>query len=260
MPYDTNNRGADMVRESEARRRDAANAFEPISASLDRLEKMMDEHRDLVKEQIQHIRSEMDRRINAIAETSLMDPSQIKIQFILLDGLRFLPCFTDGSAMQAPNSAKMYFGGGVYFGANSPHNLEIQMNASVRTILAAEMSSIASGLEVAHLVACSSVQNLLLVVDNMEAVMITRTVVERGSEGSNSDVLAGVLNSDRSIRDSITSIKANMLRWKEVRVRHVNSHTGRIDSIARGNQHADDLATAACRKNFAAGSTNYPSQ
>ena len=30
----------------------------------------------------------------------------------------------------------------------------------------------------------------------------------------------------------------------------VNSHTGRSDAFAMGNQYADDLATAACRDSF----------
>ena len=53
------------------------------------------------------------------------------------------------------------------------------MDESVRDILAAEMASIARALEVAHLVSCSHAQNLLLVVDNMQAVMITQTIVKR---------------------------------------------------------------------------------
>ena len=46
------------------------------------LEKMTDEHRDHFKVQIQHTRSEIERRISAIVEASLTDPSQINIQLI----------------------------------------------------------------------------------------------------------------------------------------------------------------------------------
>ena len=49
MSHDTNKIGADLARDSKVRRRNAASSFEPISASLDMLEKMNDEHRDLVK-------------------------------------------------------------------------------------------------------------------------------------------------------------------------------------------------------------------
>ena len=253
MSHDTNKIGADLARDSEVRRHNAASSFEPISASLDMLEKMNDEHTQLVKAQIQHIRSEIERRVNAIAESSLTDPNHINIQLMQIDGLYYLPCFTDGSSMEPPNSARKHFGGGVFFGTNCPHNAEIQMDGSVRDILAAEMASIARSLEIAHLVPCSHAQNLLLVVDNLQAVMLTQTIVDKGGDGSNSGLLAGVLNSDRSIQNSIDIIIANKDRWNDIQVRHVNSHTGRTDAFARGNQSADDLATSACRKSF----TNY---
>ena len=67
MSHDTNKIGADLARDSEDRRRNAASSFEPISASLDMLKKMNEEHTQLVKSQIQHIRSEIERRVNAIA-------------------------------------------------------------------------------------------------------------------------------------------------------------------------------------------------
>ena len=140
MSHDTNKIGADLARDSEVRRRNAASSFEPISASLDMLEKMNDEHTQLVKAQIQHIRSEIERRVNAIAESSLTDPNQINIQLMQIDGLYYLPCFTDGSCMEPANSARKHFGGGVFFGTNCPHNAEIQMDGSVRDILAAEMA------------------------------------------------------------------------------------------------------------------------
>ena len=75
--------------------------------------------------------------------------------------------------MEPANSAKKHFWGGVFFGRNCPHNAEIQMDDSVRNILSAEMASIARALEVAHLVSRSQAQNLLLVVDNLQAVRIT---------------------------------------------------------------------------------------
>ena len=250
MSHETNKIGAELARNSDARRRDAAISFEPILASLDMLERITDEHRDSVKLQIQHIKSEIERRISSIAEASITDPSQINIQLMQIDGIKFLACFTDGSGMEPANSAKKHFGGGVFFGTNCPQNAEIILDESVRDILAAEMASIARALEVAHLVSCSHAQNLLLVVDNLQAVMITQTIVERGEGGSNSGLLAGVVNSSRSIKKSIDTIIANMHRWNVIQVRHVNSHTGRSDAFARGNQHADDLATAACRNSF----------
>ena len=159
MSHDTNNLGADLAEDREARRRNATSSFEPISASLDMLEKMNNEHADLVRTQIRNIRSEIKRRISAIAESSITDPTQINIQPIQINGLHYLPCFTDGSAMEPANSAKKHFGGGVFFGRNCPHNAEIQMDDSVRSILAAEMASIARALEIAHLV---SVHKLII--------------------------------------------------------------------------------------------------
>ena len=130
---------------------------------------------------------------------------------------------------------------------------EIQMDDSVRNILAAEMASIARALEVAHLVSRSQAQNLLLVVDNLQAVLITQTVLEMDADDSSPGLLSGILNADPSIKKSISTIFANKDRWTDIEVRHVNSHTGRTDFFARGNQSADDLATAACRTSF----TNY---
>ena len=112
MSHDTNKIGADLARDSEVRRRNAASSFEPVSASLDMLEKMNDEHTQLVKSQIQHIRSEIERRVNAIAESSLTDPNQINIQLMQIDGLYYLPCYTDGSCMEPANSARKHFGAG----------------------------------------------------------------------------------------------------------------------------------------------------
>ena len=82
---------------------------------------------------------------------------------------------------------------------------------------------------------------------------ITQTVLEMGGDGSSPGLLAGVLNADTSIKKSINIIFANKNRWTDIEVRHVNSHTGRTNFFARGNQSADDLATAACRTSF----TNY---
>ena len=178
MSHDTNNLEADPAEDREARRRDATSSFEPISASLDMLEKMNNDHAELVRTQIRNIRSDIEWRISAIAEFSITHPSQINIQPYQLNGLHYLPCFTDGSAMEPANSAKKHFGGGVFFGRNCPHNAEIPMDDSVRSILAAEMASIARALQVAHLVARSHAHNLLIVVDNLQAVHITQTVLE----------------------------------------------------------------------------------
>ena len=112
MSHETNKIGAELARDSEARRRDAASSFEPILASLDMLERITDEHRDSVKLQIQHIKSEIERRISSIAEASITDPSQINIQLMQIDGIKFLTCFTDGSGMEPANSAKNILGVG----------------------------------------------------------------------------------------------------------------------------------------------------
>ena len=63
---------------------------------------------------------------------------------------------------------------------------------------------------------------------------------------------SGIVDSAvQAIQHSIKKILSHKGNWLCIKVKHVNSHTGQMDSHSRGNQHADDLATAACRDNFA---------
>ena len=83
----------------ETKRSNAAKSFEPLLASLDRIDKIADENRDRIKAQNQHVRTEINARINAIAESSLTDASSISIELAQIDGYNYLPCYTDGSGI-----------------------------------------------------------------------------------------------------------------------------------------------------------------
>ena len=235
----------------EAKRSNAAKAFEPLLASLDHIDRIADENRDRIKAQNQHIRSEINARINAIAESSLIDASSISIELVQIDGYNYLPCYTDGSGIHPQNSSITYFGGGVFFGLNCPQNQKVCMHRNVRTILAAEMAAIAAAIEIAHLVANPSIKRLLFIVDNMQAVKITTIATLNEPDESILEKLTEIQNADPAIQHSIKKILSHKGNWLCIKVKHVNSHTGQMDSHSRGNQHADDLATAACRDNFA---------
>ena len=77
-----------------------------------------------------------------MAESSIVDPSISGVQFTLLDGHHFLTVYTDGSCMKHPLMSINYFGGGVFFGVNSPHNTGITMDDFVNNITSAEMRAI----------------------------------------------------------------------------------------------------------------------
>jgi hypothetical protein len=234
----------------ETKRSNAAKSFEPLLASLDRIDKIADENRDRIKAQNQHVRTEINARINAIAESSLTDASSISIELAQIDGYNYLPCYTDGSGIHPQNSSITYFGGGVFFGTNCPQNRKVNMHKNVRSILAAEMAAIAAAMEVAHLVANPSINRLLLVVDNMQAVIITTIATLNEPDESILEKLTEIQNADPAIQHSIKKILSHKVNWAYIKVKHVNSHTGQMDSHSRGNQHADELATAACRDEF----------
>ena len=84
----------------------------------------------------------------------------------------------------------------------------------------------------------------------MQAVVLSTRTVGEGTDESILEQLAEILNADTSIQHSIKTILANKNRWLIIEVKSVNSHTGRLDSHSRGNQYADELATAACKDNF----------
>ena len=124
------------------------------------------------------------------------------------------------------------------------------MHRNVRSTLAAEMAAIAAAMEVAHLVANPSINRLLLVVDNMQAVIITTIATLNEPDESILEKLTEIQNADPAIQHSIKKILSHKVNWAYIKVQHVNSHTGQMDSHSRGNQHADELATAACRDEF----------
>ena len=185
-----------------------------------------------------------------MAESSIVDPSNSGVQFTLLNGCQFLTLYTDGSCMRHPLTSINYFGGGVFFGVNSPHNTKIAMDESVNNITSAEMVSIKNAFIKAPQIVDGSVTNLLIVADNMAAVRLTRIITSHSYTGSNNLLTATLLSNDPSIRKAIDTIVQCRPRWNSVRVEHVHSHSGRLDIHSRGNQAADKLATDACRSNW----------
>ena len=242
--------GEASLRDREARLRESRALFEPLHSILDLSDTKIRNTLDALLAHNNEIRSEINRRMYAMAESSIVDPSNSGVQFTLLEGHHFLTAYTDGSCMRHPLTSRNYFGGGVFFGINSPHNTAITMNDSVNNITSAEMGAIMNAFTKAPQIVDGSVTRLLIVADNMAAVRLTRIITSRSYTGSNNLLTATLLSNDPSIRKAIDTIVQCRPRWHTVRVEHVHSHSGRLDIHSRGNQAADALATEACRANW----------
>ena len=242
--------GEASLRDREAKLCESRALFEPLHSILDQSDNMIRNTLATLLAHNNEIRSEINRRMYAMAESSIVDPANSGVQFTLLNGNHFLTLYTDGSCMRNPLTSINYFGGGVFFGVNSPHNTKIAMDESVNNITSAEMVSIKNAFIKAPQIVDGSVTNLLIVADNMAAVRLTRIITSHQYTGSNNLLTATLLSNDPSIRKAIDTIVQCRPRWNSVRVEHVHSHTGRLDIHSRGNQAADKLATEPCRSNW----------
>ena len=238
------------LQDREAKLRESRALFEPLQSILNASDAKIRSTMESLLAHNNEIRSEINRRMYAMAESSIVDPSNSGVQFTLLDGHHFLTVYTDGSCMKHPLTSINYFGGGVFFGVNSPHNTGITLDDSVNNITSAEMNAIMTAFTKAPQIVDGSVTNLLIVADNMAAVRLTKIITSHSYTGSNSLLTATLLSNDPSIRKAIETIVQCRPRWKSVRVEHVHSHSGRLDIHSRGNQAADTLATEACKANW----------
>ena len=238
------------LQDREAKLRESRALFEPLHSILNLSDAKIRSTLDALLAHNNEIRSEINRRMYAMAESSVVDPSNSGVQFTLIDGHHFLTVYTDGSCMKHPLTSKIVNGCGVFFGVNSPHNTGITLDDSVNNITSAEMNAIMIAFTKAPQIVDGSVTNLLIVADNMAAVRLTKIITSHSYSGSNSLLTATLLSNDPSIRKTIDTIVQCRPRWKSVRVEHVHSHSGRLDIHSRGNQAADALATEACKANW----------
>ena len=112
--------GEASLRDREAKLCESRALFEPLQSILDQSDNMIRNNMATLLAHNNEIRSEINRRMYAMAVSSIVDPSNTGIQFTLLNGRHFLTCYTDGSSMKHPMTSINYFGGGVFFGTNSP--------------------------------------------------------------------------------------------------------------------------------------------
>ena len=233
--------------DKEARRHEATKLFEPIMLLLDQSDKEIKKNTDSLLEINNQMRNEMRLKISCIVNQSRTDP---KIELMQIEGCFFLACYTSGRGLAPPLSSIEYYGGGVFYGHNCPHNEKVQMASNVRHIFAAEMVAIANALEGAHQVVDDRVRRLLLVVDNIHAAELTKTLTTRGLEYSNSQLMPEVMSDDRAIQEAIRRLLARLNRWDIIEIKHVHSQTGGNKKFSRGNRDAKHLATEACKDNW----------